>query len=220
MRIVAIVSGGMDSAVMLYHLLQEGHEVQALTVDYGQRHRREIKSALLVCQMAGVDHRVVDLSRLVPFLRGSSQTDPDVPVPEGHYAEPSMRATVVPNRNMLLLATAAAHAIALGFEAVAYGAHAGDHAIYPDCRPAFVQAMKHALGLCHYDGGIKLLVPFVELSKGAVAILGEALGVPFQLTWTCYQGLEKHCGRCGACTERREAFATTVHGDPVEYMAA
>lgn len=216
MKVVAVISGGMDSAVMLYQLVREGHEVRALSVDYGQRHRRELESAAALCQAVGIGHAIADLSGLVSLLRGSSQTDASVPVPHGHYEDASMRLTVVPNRNMLLLATAAAHAVSMGFEAVAYGAHAGDHAIYPDCRPAFVDAMTVALGLCDYRA-IRLLAPFLDSTKTTIAALGATLGVPFELTWTCYEGGLTHCGLCGACTERREAFALAGLVDPVAY---
>jgi 7-cyano-7-deazaguanine synthase len=128
-----------------------------------------------------------------------------------------MRNTVVPNRNMVLLALAAARAISEDCSAVAYGAHAGDHAIYPDCRGEFVRAMQHAMDHCHY-GRFGLAVPFMLWSKGMIAHRGWRLGVPFHLTWTCYEGGEVHCGRCGACVERREALAEIPGGDPTPYV--
>ena len=213
MRVVVLLSGGMDSAVLAWQLRADGYEVSALSVLYGQRHSREVESARAVAAAGGFPHRVVDLEALRAVMGGSALTD-SVPVPHGHYADESMRSTVVPNRNMVLLAVAGAMAASVGAEAVAYAAHAGDHAIYPDCRPEFVAAMARALALCHY-GKIALLAPFAGMSKGDIARTGVALGVPFGLTWTCYEGGAVHCGRCGACTERREAF--TGLDDPTEY---
>jgi 7-cyano-7-deazaguanine synthase len=136
-----------------------------------------------------------------------------------------MKATVVPNRNMLLLATATAHAISIGADCVAYGAHAGDHAIYPDCRKPFVDALSKAMMLCHYFP-IDLYAPFLEMDKGDIACLGVEIGVPYEMTWTCYQGGndddwdadQLHCGKCGACQERLEAFKKAGITDPVAYV--
>jgi len=216
-KVVVVLSGGMDSATLLAKMVDDGHEVAALVVDYGQRHVREVSSAIMLCQHFGVEVTIVDLSSLKDVMRGSSQTDNDIAVPLGHYEEESMKATVVPNRNMLLLATATAHAISLGYDSVAYGAHAGDHAIYPDCREAFVSAMATVMLVCDYEP-ITLMVPFIDVDKGDIADLGVKLGVPFELTWTCYQGGDVHCGLCGACQERLEAFAKNGHVDPVGYM--
>lgn len=213
-RTVLIYSGGMDSTVLLYHLRALGHEVHPLAIDYGQRHRRELESARAICADLGLSLHVADISPLRELFSGSSQTDPLVDVPDGHYAEPTMRATVVPNRNMIMLAVAGARAAALGCTGVAYGAHAGDHAIYPDCRYPFVSAMRDAFAVCHYDR-LWLMAPFLNMDKGEIARRGAELGVPFDRTWTCYRGGERHCGRCGACVERREALA--LIGDPTEY---
>ena len=146
---MVVLSGGMDSATLLHHLMAEGRECQALTVWYGQRHRREVLAARDIAAAAGVVHHVVDLDPGM-FGYGNALTG-DEPVPHGHYADASMRATVVPNRNMVLLAIAAARAIAEGCSAVAYGAHSGDHAIYPDCRHTFINAMGRALALCRHQ---------------------------------------------------------------------
>lgn len=216
MRTLVVLSGGMDSATLLYHLLDVGHDCSTITFRYGQRHSREILSARAIAEVAGVSHHLIQLD-LALFGDANALTG-GAPVPHGHYADESMRATVVPNRNMILLACAAARAIATGCSAVAYGAHAGDHAIYPDCRPEFVGAMGRVLSLCHYDK-LDLLVPFLSLDKRQIARIGAELGVPFDLTWTCYEGGDLHCGRCGACVERREALATIPGGDPTAYAA-
>ena len=215
-KIVVVLSGGMDSATLLYHLLAAGHEVKAISVNYGQRHVRELESAAAICERRKVEHRVADLSAIAPLLGDNSLSSRDRDVPEGHYEEESMKVTVVPNRNMIFLSVAIGWAVSLKFDAVAYGAHSGDHAIYPDCREEFAAAMDQAAGLCDWQP-MRLLRPFVKLDKGDIAKRGHELGVPFELTWTCYNGREKHCGKCGACQERREAFAKCGVEDPVEY---
>lgn len=216
MKAVVLLSGGMDSSTLLYFAKASGFEPLALAVNYGQRHSVELLSAVQVAASAGVPIQVADLSRITPILGGSSQTDESIPVPEGHYTDPSMKATVVPNRNMLMLSLAAAHAIASGASRVLYAAHAGDHPIYPDCRPEFVMALQQALRFCHYEP-IVLDAPFVTVSKAEIVKLGTTLGVPFELTWSCYQGRVKHCGKCGTCVERREAFELAGVPDPTRY---
>lgn len=215
---VCVLSGGMDSATLLWYLKANNVEVSAISIDYGQRHCRELESAAQLCQRAGVFHVIVDLANLRSVMIGSSQTDPSVDVPQGHYEDESMKRTVVPNRNMVLLAIAGSFCASLSYEAVAYGAHAGDHAIYPDCRPEFVQAMQRPFALADYQSKY-IYAPFIQMDKGDVARLGEELGVPWELTWTCYEGEEVHCGKCGACQERIEAFKKTMAGDSVEFAA-
>jgi 7-cyano-7-deazaguanine synthase len=215
-KTVAVVSGGLDSVTLAHHLAARGDTLKLLSVDYGQRHRKELAFALACAGRLGVEHRVADLRSLTPLLAGSSLTDPSVPVPHGHYQAESMRATVVPNRNMVLLSVAAAWAVALKFDAVAIGAHAGDHAVYPDCRPEFAAAMDAALALCDWHP-VRVLRPFVALSKADVVAVGASLGVPFDQTWSCYEGGDVHCGRCGTDVERREAFQVAGVRDPTPY---
>ena len=150
MKAVVALSGGLDSTVLAYKLAAEGHDLIGMSVAYGQRHARELLSARAVAASLGIECEFVDLSALRPVLGGSSQTSTDVAVPEGHYADESMKVTVVPNRNMILLAVAGALAVSRKADAVAYAAHGGDHAIYPDCRPEFVSAMMLALGRCDW----------------------------------------------------------------------
>lgn len=218
MHVVLIYSGGLDSTVLLHHLRAEGHAVRALSVNYGQRHGRELEAAAHITKKLGIEHRVADLRAIAPLLAGSSLTSADIAVPEGHYEAESMKATVVPNRNMLLLALAAAWAISLKADCIAYGAHGGDHAIYPDCRPEFADAMARAIGLADWHK-IELIRPFVNWSKAAIVQRGVALGVPFAETWSCYVGGALHCGRCGTCIERREAFHLAGVADPTTYAA-
>lgn len=215
--IVVLLSGGMDSATLLYLCKRTFDEVRTISFNYGQRHATELLSARAIADAAKVKGIVVDASHMAEFLRGSSQTDPTVDVPHGHYEDESMRATVVPNRNMILLSMASGAAISWGFPTVGYACHAGDHAIYPDCRPEFTKQMAAAMALCHYDGGIELYTPFETSGKHDVLRVGLDLGVPFELTWSCYEGGDIHCGRCGTCVERREAFELSGIDDPTMY---
>jgi 7-cyano-7-deazaguanine synthase len=219
MRTVLIYSGGMDSTVLLYSLLDLGREVKALGVLYGQRHKRELQAARLICEKLRVEYRIADLSGLRQFLGGSSQTDDLVPVPHGHYAEDNMRVTVVPNRNALMLSVAAAWAISLKYDSVAYAAHAGDHAQYPDCRPQFIAAMRTLLCFVGWDP-LLLEAPFSHRTKAEIAKVGYHLNVPFAETWSCYEGGDLHCGLCGTCVERREAFFLAGVTDPTPYRAS
>jgi 7-cyano-7-deazaguanine synthase len=214
MKMLLIYSGGMDSSTLLYDLVSQGHEVSTMSFNYKQRHSKELRSAKTVADLAGVPWELIDLSPVAPLLSGSSQSDLSVPVPVGRYDEPSMKQTVVPNRNMIMLSIASAAAIARKLEAVVYGAHAGDHAIYPDCREPFIEAMSSALRLCDWHP-VTLLAPYVTLTKGDICKRGLQLNVPFADTWTCYVGDEHPCGQCGACTERAEAFAFAKANDPL-----
>ena len=216
-KVVVILSGGMDSATLLYHLADAGHEIKTLSINYGQRHVRELESAAALSKRLGVEHQIADLRSINPLLGASnSLSGTEIDVPEGHYEEENMKLTVVPNRNMIMLSVAAGSAQRLKFDAVAYGAHSGDHAIYPDCREEFAHALDQAVKLCDWHA-MRLMRPFVDLDKGDIAKRGHELSVPFELTWTCYKGLEKHCGKCGACQERLEAFAKHGITDPVTF---
>ncbi len=219
MNAVAIASGGLDSTVLLWKLRNDGHVVKALGFDYGQRHRVELKALRAICERGQFPLQVVDLSSLGSVIAGdSSQLNPEVEVPEGHYADETMKQTVVPNRNMIMLSVAIGHAVATGAEAVAYGAHAGDHAIYPDCREPFAAAMGDAARLCDWNP-VELLRPFVRMSKAEIVAEGSRLHAPLEVTWSCYKGGDVHCGRCGTCVERREAFEQAGVQDPTEYLA-
>ena len=211
-----VYSGGLDSTVLLHKLAAEGRADGALWVDYGQRHAREYECASYNCRKLGVKLDVADLSNLQPLFGENALTSKSTEVPEGNYADENMKTTVVPNRNMILIAIAAARAIAIGTDSVAYAAHSGDHAIYPDCRTEFADALDNVLRLCHYDP-IKLERPFVDMTKADIVRLGAKLGVNFAQTWSCYKGGKFHCGKCGTCVERREAFALAGVPDPTVY---
>jgi 7-cyano-7-deazaguanine synthase len=216
-KTLVICSGGLDSVTLAHKVAAEQTLTRLVSFDYGQRHRKELGFAHACAARLGVPHDVVDISAVGQLLTGSALTSGEA-VPEGHYAEDSMRITVVPNRNAIMLAIAFGIAAAEQAEAVAAAVHGGDHFIYPDCRPDFIEAFeamqRHALeGLA----SIALYTPFVSLSKADIVREGARLGVPFADTWSCYQGGEGHCGRCGTCVERREAFHLAGLEDPTLY---
>lgn len=217
MKKIIIISGGLDSTVLLYKQIAEGHEVKALSVNYGQKHKRELLFAQVTCEKLGIEHQIVNLTEITKLLGGSSQTDQNIQVPDGHYAEESMKITVVPNRNMIMLSIAAGWAIATKSEVVCYGAHAGDHAQYPDCRIEFINELARALKLCDWNS-IELEAPFANISKADIVKLGSELKVPFEKTWSCYKDGTIHCGVCGTCYERRLAFEEVGIIDPTPYL--
>jgi 7-cyano-7-deazaguanine synthase len=217
MDTAVLLSGGLDSAVLLANAVEKGNGVIAISVNYGQRHAKELEYARRIAAHYKVEHEVIDLRTLGGHLR-SALTSGGGTVPQGHYQAESMKATVVPNRNMILLAVAAGVASSVGASRLGYACHAGDHAIYPDCRPAFVQAMWTTL-LCSMERRMELWTPFLEWTKGEIVMHGHVLEVPFDLTWSCYEGGEFHCGECGTCVERREAFELPHITDPTAYRA-
>ena len=215
-----IVSGGMDSATLAYFYAEQGYELHLVGFNYGQRHSKELLSLEKIAKTLECSWQVVDLTKLKEALGGSSLTSDDVEVPDGHYAEETMRITVVPNRNAIMLSIATGIAVANGSEIVATGVHAGDHFIYPDCRPEFISAIGKAFLLGtegHAVEGFSLQAPFVLATKAEICEVGMGLGVPYEDTWSCYKGGEKHCGRCGTCVERIEAFINAGADDPTEY---
>ncbi len=219
-RIVTTLSGGLDSVTLAHELVADGHDLIALSFDYGQRHAKEIDCAARCAARLGGDHHVVDLRSVGSLLTGSALTDGTVDVPEGHYTDASMAATVVPNRNAIMLSVAIGVAVARGASAVATAVHAGDHPIYPDCRPAFIEAIEHEARVANEGflaADFRVLAPFMHLGKDEIVRRGAALGVPFGETWSCYVGGDEHCGRCGTCVERREAFDLAGVADPTAY---
>lgn len=218
MKTVVVCSGGLDS-VTLAHLVADTRDLTRLvSFDYGQRHAKELEFAARAATRLGVPHDVIDMRGIGAVLTGSALTQDDVDVPDGHYAEDTMRITVVPNRNAIMLTVAYGIAAAHGDNAVATAVHGGDHFIYPDCRPEFTRAFEvmqnHAL-----DGyaNVSLFTPFVDIPKAEIVTIGARHNVPFGDTWSCYKGGVNHCGRCGTCVERREAFAIAGVDDPTTY---
>ncbi len=217
-KAILIYSGGMDSTTLLYSLISEGYLVKALGIDYGQRHLKELDSARTICETLGVEFQIADLSSIRALFGQSALTDPSVDLPEGTYDVENMKVTVVPNRNMLMLAVAISWAIASEIGTVAYAAHAGDRAVYPDCRHEFVEALGQAARLCDYEP-IEILSPFILTSKKDIVSIGGKLGVPFHLTWSCYKGGARHCGKCGTCQQRAQAFQASGVPDPTCYAS-
>jgi len=222
-RAVAVVSGGLDSTTMAYWLHAQGYALNAISFDYGQRHRKEVEFAQRMAADLDAPWTLIDLhaAGLTDVLSGSALTDETVAVPDGHYADESMRITVVPNRNAIMLSIACALAVTREAGAVAFGAHTGDHFIYPDCRPEFVRAFEAMVNLA-VEGlaGIEIITPFLAMTKTDIVRLGSELDVPFERTWSCYRGGAMHCGTCGTCFERREAFAQAHVTDPTAYATA
>lgn len=251
---IAILSGGMDSTTLVYHLLNEGYEVDCLSFNYGQRHAIELEYAHDTARQLGLAHDIVDLTGLTHLISNSALTSQNksshpslpakeqaIPVPDGHYAEETMRDTVVPNRNMIMFSIAAGVAVNRKANTIAAGMHGGDHFIYPDCRPKFLYTLGTAIlygneGFHNFFSGTiedtkeeleaagrldmyeaakamgmtktakPLTTPFLDWTKAGIAYRALELGVPFHMTWSCYKGGSKHCGRCGTCVERLEAI--------------
>ncbi len=214
-KVVVIYSGGMDSFTVLNRALKDGKEVHALSFDYGQRHVKELECASRVCSDLNLSHKVIDISAINQLLSGSSLTD-DIEIPEGHYEAENMKSTIVPNRNMVLLSLAVAYAVSVKANQVYYGAHSGDHAIYPDCRPEFVEKMNDVCQIANYES-VEIFSPYLTVNKTAILTDGLNMGLDYSNTWTCYNGRDKACGKCGACQERLEAFADNQLTDPIAY---
>jgi 7-cyano-7-deazaguanine synthase len=211
---VIILSGGMDSTTLLYD--QQERIALAVTFDYGSKHNaREIPFAELHCRRLGIKHVVVKLDFMTKYFK-SSLLQGGEDIPEGHYAEENMKSTVVPFRNGIMLSIAIGMAESAGLQHVMMANHSGDHTIYPDCRPEFVDAMSEA-GRVGTFPGITLLCPFTNMTKGDIARRGRELGIDYAETWSCYQGGERHCGRCGTCVECREALEQAGIIDTTEY---
>lgn len=215
--VVVLLSGGLDSVTLLHEIPQ--HTIRlALSFDYGAKHNtRELACAAWQAEQLGVEHRVVSLAEAFfhiqsSLLRGGAK------IPDGHYAECTMRQTVVPFRNGIMLSVAAGIAESSGANVLAIAAHAGDHAIYPDCRAAFVEAMSQAIQVGTY-AGLRVACPFLKSVKADLVRRGHKLGVDFKRTWSCYKGGKRHCGTCGTCVERREAFMLADVKDPTDYVS-
>lgn len=209
-----VLSGGMDSTTMLHEYKER--IAAAVTFDYGSNHNaREIECARENCRMLGIEHIVIPLSFMKEYFKSSLLEGAEA-IPEGHYADDNMRSTVVPFRNGIMLSVAAGLAESRGLRHVMLANHGGDHTIYPDCRPRFVDAMSEAIRLGTFEG-LTILAPYTHISKSDIAVRGKKIGMDYALTYSCYKGGERHCGRCGTCVERREAMADAGIDDPTEY---
>jgi len=218
MKVVVLCSGGMDSVAALYQSHRDHAVVAVLSFHYGSKHNeREIPFAALHAKALGLRHEVIRLDFMDSLFRSDLLCSGGA-IPEGHYEEASMKQTVVPFRNGIMLSVAAGFAESCEAEAVVIAAHSGDHVIYPDCRETFMRAMGDAIRRGTHEE-IRLLRPFIDLDKAGIAARGAGLGIDFGQTWSCYQGGDLHCGRCGTCVERREAFQKARLPDPTEYAS-
>ena len=209
-----VVSGGMDSITLLYDM--KDRIAMGVSFDYGSNHNaREIPYAEMHCKRLGIKHITIKLDFMHQYFKSSLLEGADA-IPEGHYDDENMKSTVVPFRNGIMLAIATGLAESNRLKNVMLANHAGDHAIYPDCRPEFVEAMGRATEAGTYDG-IRVLAPYTNIPKTDIARRGKELGIDYTETWSCYKGGQKHCGKCGTCTERREALAEAGIEDHTEY---
>ncbi len=218
-KVLVVLSGGMDSATALGLMVatRGAQYVQTITFNYNSKHNaQENVSAKMLAMHYRVPNELVNL----PFINELFKSDllaAGGEIPEGHYEEQSMKRTVVPFRNGIMLSIAAGFAESNGCREIVLGNHAGDHAVYPDCRSEFTTAMASAIALGTSEK-IALVAPFVDRSKEYIVRLGRSLDVPYHLTWSCYKGRDHHCGRCGTCVERAEAFHLAGTKDPVKYI--
>ena len=211
---IIVLSGGMDSTTLLYEY--QSRIALAVSFDYGSNHnQRELAFAALHCERLGIKHLIIPLDFIHQYFHSSLLSGAEA-VPEGNYDDENMRSTVVPFRNGIMLAVAAGLAEDNGLQQIMMANHAGDHAIYPDCRPTFVQAMDEAVHAGTYNG-VRLFTPYTNLTKGEIARRGKGLGIDYSETWSCYKGGEHHCGKCGTCTERIEALREAGVEDKTVY---
>lgn len=216
-KVVVLLSGGMDSVVLLYRCLKDYSVVATVSFDYGSKHNKnEIPYARYHSDLQGVPHKEIRMD-FVNELFKSDLLQSGGEIPEGHYEEENMKSTVVPFRNGIMLAIATGYAESIDADCVAIAAHAGDHAIYPDCRDEFMEKMGSAMQLGTYNQ-TTLVRPFISMSKADIAKAGKEMGVDFSQTWSCYKGGDTHCGQCGTCVERREAFILSGVEDPTVYI--
>jgi 7-cyano-7-deazaguanine synthase len=218
-KAVVLVSGGMDSVTALYDAAKRYDVVAGLSFDYGAKHNdREIPFAAVHCRELGIRHEVISLA-FINRLFKSDLLKSGGEVPDGHYEELTMKQTVVPFRNGIMMAIVAGVAESMGAQGLVIAAHSGDHAIYPDCREDFMKSMGEAIRLGTY-AQVEIIRPFIAMRKAEIAKRGLDLGVDFSRTWSCYKGGDLHCGKCGTCVERREAFMVAGIKDPTVYKEA
>lgn len=224
-KAVVVMSGGLDSSTLLHltHSRYSDYELHAISFNYGQRHKKELEFAAYQAGQLDATHKIIDMSFLGELFKdsGSSLVDSETDVPEGHYGEATMSQTVVPNRNMIMMSIAAGYAVSIGARILATGVHAGDHFIYPDCRPEFIGLLDRTIVSANegfIKGNFELWTPYIYKSKNDIAADAVRLQVDIANTWSCYRGGDIHCGRCGTCVERQEAIASTGIEDPTPYL--
>ena len=213
---VIVYSGGLDSTTLLYD--EQPRIALAVTFSYGNNHaQRETNCARHHCALLGIEHLVIDLDFMHRYFASSLLSGADA-IPSGNYDEANMKSTVVPFRNGIMLSVACGIAESRGLTHVFIANHGGDHAIYPDCRPAFIKAMQAAMQAGTYEG-VTLEAPYTDLTKADIVRRGTAMGIDYATTYSCYKGKEQHCGTCGTCRERQEAFAEAGIPDPTTYQS-
>lgn len=209
-----VVSGGMDSITLLYDMKER--IALGVSFDYGSNHNaREIPLAEMHCRRLGIRHITINLGFMQEHFKSSLLSGADA-IPEGHYADENMKSTVVPFRNGIMLSVAAGLAESNGLKYIMMANHGGDHTIYPDCRPEFVEAMDKAVMNGTYIN-VRVLAPYTGITKADIARKGALLGIDYSETWSCYKGGDKHCGKCGTCVERKEALAEAGITDTTDY---
>ncbi len=214
---IIVLSGGMDSGVLLADYVSKVDVVAALFFYYGSKHNdKEMACAEVLATKYGVELKKISLPFINELFNSSLLTGSDLEIPEGHYEEENMKSTVVPFRNGIMLAIAAGYAESVEADMLLIGSHAGDHAIYPDCRPEFNKAFADAVRLGTYNG-VRIEAPYSGISKMEIGRIGYQVDFPFEKSWTCYKGLDIHCGKCGSCVERKEALNVDGHVDPTVY---
>jgi 7-cyano-7-deazaguanine synthase len=214
-KAVVIFSGGMDSITLLNYVKSLGYGVYGLSFNYGQKHVKELVFAKLWGQLECEEHKIINLDFMKDIANDSALTG-NKEMPKEHYTHENQKVTVVPNRNMVMLSIAVAWAENLKTDKVFYGPHANDLTIYPDCRPVFVEAVSKASELATFSE-VKIFAPFVNITKSQIVALGTKLGVDYSKTWSCYEGRDRACGKCGTCQERIEAFKENELIDPSPY---
>ncbi len=211
---IIILSGGMDSVTMLYDYADS--IALALSFDYGSNHNsKELPMAAYHCKQLGIKHVIIPLGFIKQYFHSSLLEGAEA-IPEGSYDDVNMRSTVVPFRNGIMLSIAAGMAEDMLLSRILMANHSGDHAIYPDCRPQFVNAMGNAVREGTYNA-VELFTPYTLWTKADIARRGKQLGIDYSKTWSCYKGTDKHCGKCGTCQERRQALAEAGIPDTTEY---
>lgn len=211
---VIILSGGMDSVTLLYDYQMD--IALAITFDYGSNHaKKEIECAKWHCEQLGIEHLIIPLDFIHQYFKSSLLEGSDA-IPEGNYNDENMKSTVVPFRNGIMLSIAAGIAESRNLKNIMIANHAGDHAIYPDCRATFIESMNEAISYGTYNN-INIVAPYTNLTKSDIAIRGYLNNVDYSHTWSCYKGGDIHCGKCGTCMERKEAFELAKLNDPTIY---
>jgi len=213
MKAIVVLSGGLDSTTVLYHAVKKYDEVEAISFDYGQKHRKELLCAMWHCDHLKIKHKTIKLD--FSCFKSSLLSGGD-DIPEGHYASDNMKSTVVPFRNGIMLAYAVGYAENVGADSVLIGSHSGDHTIYPDCTKEFTDHMGLASQFGTYNE-VTIVSPFNDKMKWDLVKIGNDLGIDYSMTWSCYKGGDKPCGKCGTCVERIEAFEKNNLIDPIEY---